>query len=170
MARLLEFVAGLVFASVVHLAGVRWLDGFSSSVDLFLLVALFVALGGRLLPSLFGGLVAGWVADAVTGGLFGLYGFANTLVGYGTAAAAQRLVIQRPTGVFLLFSLAAAVQQLVLVALSMLLLPETSVPGITQLLVKLAVAGTVGALGFVVSRRTGRWYGKWQRSKRSRLR
>lgn len=90
--RAVRFLVGLLVAGVVHVLGVQLFDGFSSTIDVFLVVALFNSLGGSPLAGLLGGLVTGWCADVMTGGLYGIYGFCNTLVGYGAAVAAQRLV------------------------------------------------------------------------------
>ena len=168
--RILEFAAALVGALVVHFAGVRLFDDFSSAVDVFLVVALFNALGGNLVAGLTGGLAAGWLADAVSGGLYGLHGFADTVVGYGGALAAQRLVIQRPTSVFLLFALGAVVQQLILVGLSQILVPGSVEPQPLWLLVKFASAGALGAAGFVVWKRALRWRSAWRRNRTATLR
>lgn len=168
--RLVRFFVGLLVAAVLHFVGVRLFDNFSSAIDVFLVVALFNALGGSPLAGLLGGLATGWCADVMTGGLYGIYGFCNTLVGYGAAVASQRLVIQKTGGVFLLFSLGAAVQQLLLVALLRLLSPETEPPGPAWLLVLLATAGASGAVGFLLRQRVGRLRSAWRRNRTARLR
>ncbi|MCP4200436.1 MAG: rod shape-determining protein MreD [bacterium] len=168
--RAVKFLAGLLVAAMVHVLGVRLFDGFSSAIDVFLVVALFNALGGSPLAGLLGGLVTGWCADAMTGGLYGTYGFCNTLVGYGAAVAAQRLVIEKTSGVFLLFSLGAAVQQLLLVALSRLLRPGAAPPELTWLMVMFATVGLTGAVGFMLQGRALRWRNTWRRNRAARLR
>ncbi len=168
--RVVKFVVGLVLAATVHLLGVRLFDGFSSAIDVFLVVALFNALGGSPLAGLLGGLVTGWCADVMTGGLYGIYGFCNTLVGYGAAVAGQRLVIEKTSGVFLLFSLGAAVQQLLLMAISRLFRPGAAPPQLVWLAVMLATAGLVGAVGFQLQRRVVRWRHVWRRNRSAKLR
>lgn len=168
--RLAKFLVGLLVAAVVHFLGVRIFDDFSSAIDVFLVVALFNALGGSPLAGLLGGLATGWFADVMTGGLYGAYGFCNTLVGYGAAVAAQRLVIEKPGGVFLLFSLGAAVQQLMLVALLRLLSPDARPPEPAWLLILFATVGLSGVVGFLLRRRTGRWRSAWRRNRTARLR
>ncbi len=168
--RILEFLVGLLVATGVHFAGERLVAGLSSYLDPFLLVVLFVGLTGRPASGLAGGLVAGWAADAATGGLFGLHGFADTLLGYATAVASQKLVIQRSSGVFLLFAGGAALQQLVLVALSLLLLPGGFVPGPLAPGVKLLLTGAVGAIGFLLAGRMKLWLGTWRRNRTAKLR
>lgn len=93
--RVAKFLAGLLAATIVHVLGVRMVQDFSSAIDVFLVVALFNARAGGPFAGLLGGLATGWCADVMTGGLYGAYGFCNTLVGYGAAVAVQRLVIKR---------------------------------------------------------------------------
>ena len=168
--RAVSFFAGLAAAVVVHFAGVRLIGNFSSFIDVFLIVALFNALGGSPLAGLLGGLVTGWFADVMTGGLYGAYGFCNTLVGYGAAVAAQRLVIQKPGSVFLLFSLAAAVQQLLLVALAQLLQPGAARPQPVWLVVLFMTVGAIGMAGRALRGQSLRWRSLWRRNRTARLR
>lgn len=165
-----RFAGGLLAAVLVHLAGVALWPSFSLAVDLFLVVALFHALDGRTLPALVGGLAAGLVTDALTGGLYGLHGFADTMLGYGAAFAAQRLSVQRSTSVWLLFSLAAALQQLVLTALVLVLLPDPEVPAVGWVVAKV---GTTGVLGLALSEARGTLTARlasWRRNRTARLR
>lgn len=168
--RAARFFAGLVVAIVVHFVGVRLFDNFTSFMDVFLVVALFNALGGSPIAGLLGGLATGWVADAMTGGLYGSFGFCNTLVGYGAAVAAQRLVIHKPSNVFLLFSLGAAAQQLLLVALARLLRPGAATPELVWLLALFLTVGTTGLVGHLLRKRFRRWRASWRRSRTARLR
>lgn len=165
-----RFLAGLVGAAIVHVVGVGAFDNFSSAIDVFLVVALFNALGGSPLTGLLGGLVTGWCADVMTGGLYGAYGFCNTLVGYGAAVAAQRLVIAKTGGVFLLFALGAAVQRLLMLALLRLLRPGAATPELTWLLVMVALVGLSGAVGYALFQRLLRWRSAWRRNRTARLR
>ncbi len=168
--RAARFIAGLLVAVVVHFIGVRLFDDFTSFMDVFLVVALFNALGGSPIAGLLGGLATGWVADVMTGGLYGSYGFCNTVVGYGAAVAAQRLVIHKPTNVFLLFSLGAAAQQLLLVALGRLLRPGAATPELIWLLVLFLAVGATGLAGHLMRNRFRRWRARWRRSRTARLR
>jgi len=60
--------------------------------------------------------MGGLLHDTLTSGPYGLFGFADTIVGYTTARLAQRLVIQRSTGVLALVSFASVAQQAIVVA------------------------------------------------------
>ena len=168
--RTLKFAAGLAVATLIHFAGATWFAGFSQHVDLFLVVALFNALGGSLLGGMFGGLAAGLVTDTIGGGLYGLFGFADTIVGYGAAFAARRLVIQRATAIWLLFSVAAAGQQAVVLGLAQLLQQDPTLPSFLSVAIKVVTTGLIGAIGYLLGQRSVRTLRLWKRSRSARLR
>ncbi|HLX07215.1 MAG TPA: hypothetical protein VKY89_05075 [Thermoanaerobaculia bacterium] len=150
-------IAGLAFAVLVHFLGTRLLPAFPQRVDVFLVVVTLSALDGATLPAMLFGLLAGQVQDTLAGGNFGLFGFADTAVAYGMARLAQRLVIQRATGVFAVVSFASLLQQVIVAALAFLLLPNPSLPGPLSLLaqdaVKAAVCGLLGMMIYGAARR-----------------
>jgi rod shape-determining protein MreD len=168
--RSLRFIAGLLVAVVLHVVVVRLFVHLSPAVDFFLVLALFNAIGGNLGAGLVGGLVAGLMADALTGGHFGLHGFANTLAGYGTALTSRRLVIQKATGVMLVFSLASAGQQAIIVGLKLLLLPEAALPTPSWTAARVLVVGVLGFLGFSIQGHFTRGVESWRRNRTARLR
>jgi rod shape-determining protein MreD len=166
----LKFAGGLAVVLLLHLVGVRLAPGFFLVCDLFLLLTVFHALDGKTLPGLFGGLGAGLVTDLVTGGLFGLFGLVDTIIGYGTAYAVQRLVIQRARGAMILFVLAALTQQALLAGLVLLLMPNPQLPDPIWVAAK---AGAVGLLGlglFLAKGRLKGWVEKRRTGRTSRLR
>lgn len=144
--RVLRFVLGLAAAVVVHAVGVRLVPHWSQVVDLFAVVVTLNALGGNSLGGLGGGVAAGMAQDALTGGMFGLYGFADTIVGYAVARAAQRLVIERAIGVFPVAAAASLVQQAIVVGLTVLLLPEPRLPDLGWVAARALVSGVVATL------------------------
>ena len=166
----LKLAGALLVAVVVHLFGVGLWSGFGLVFDLFLVLAIFNALDGDTFAGLAGGLVAGLVADAVSGGLYGLHGLADTLVGYGTAFATQRLVVQRPPSVFLVFSLAAALQQLVLAAVTLLMLTRPELDAYSWMLAKVAATGVLGVLTFLARRQLMARLALWRRTRTVRVR
>ena len=166
----LKFAAGLLAALLLHYPGVALSGGFSQVLDLFLVLTLFNALDGDLVAGMLGGLAAGLVADTVSGGLYGLNGFADTIVGYGAALATQRLVIQRSTGVFLFFLLAATVQTVLMMGLVVTLLQDPPLPGFPSIATKVVLTGLVGAVGFMTRRRVLKAAAKWRRNRRAQLR
>lgn len=166
----LRFAAALLAVTVIHLLGVGLWSGFSLLFDLFLVVAVFNALEGDTFAGLAGGLVAGLVADAVSGGLYGTLGLADTIVGYGTAFATQRLVVQRPPSVFLVFTLAAALQQLVLATVTLLMLPNSELAAYTWIVAKVMMVGLLGVLTFLARRQLLARLALWRRTRRVRVR
>lgn len=150
MIRLIKFALGLAAAVVVHAAVVRIAPQAAQGVDLFLVAVVLYGLDGNSRAALFGGLVAGMVQDALTGGLFGLYGFADTVIGYAAARSAQRLVIERATGVVPVVAVAAVVQQAIVVGLAYVLLPDPRFPDPRWLAVRAALCGVVGMVVYAV--------------------
>jgi rod shape-determining protein MreD len=142
----LSFLLALAVAAGLHLAGLVLIPGFPRLVDLVLIVVVLFARDGRVSTATLGGSAAGLVADALAGGPFGLHGFADTLVGYTAARVAQQLVVQRSSGVILVFTLASALQQALLAALAVLLLPAAELPAAPWMIAKAACTGIVGLL------------------------
>lgn len=142
--RFLKFVAGLALAALLHFAGARVIPDFSQAVDLFLLVVALEARHGSPMAGMFAGLAAGLLADGLSGGPYGLYGFADTAVGFGIARAAQQLVVQRTTGLAGVFAAGAAAQQAILAALALVFRDHAELPDPLWLLVKV---GTTALLG-----------------------
>ena len=142
--RVLRFLAVLALAAGLHLVAVRLFPDFPLYVDLFLVVAVFHARDGHSVAGMLGGAAAGLLADGLSGGPYGLQGFADTLIGYATARGAQQLVLQRPAGLALLFAVAAAAQQLLLAGLALALLPEPELPRLASLVAKAASTGLLG--------------------------
>lgn len=158
-----RFALALAAAVVAHAVGVRLLPAFAQAVDLFLVLVVLHGLGGDSRAGLLGGLAAGIVHDAVTGGLFGLFGFADTMIGYGVARLSQRLVIERASGVLPVAAVAAAVQQAVVVGLALVLLPEPRLPDPLWLALRVTSTGLLGMLLFALG---GWWRGGADRRKR----
>jgi rod shape-determining protein MreD len=172
--RALKLLAALLAAVLLHVAGVHLWPSFPRSVDLLLVVVVLNALDGDSFAGLAGGLLAGLVHDALTGGLYGLYGFADTLVGYLTARAGQRLVIQRAAGVMVVVLLATLAQQGILALLVALLFSDQSampdLPALSWVVIKAVVDGLVGWALYVGSGRFGRLREARRRSRLSKLR
>lgn len=148
--RLAKLLAGFVLALAVHLVGTRLVPGFSRWMDVFLVAVALFALAGNSLSALLVGLAVGLVEDSLANGPLGLFGFADTLVAYGTARLAQRLVIQRSTGVLLVVSFASLLQQAVLVLLAFMLLPNPSLDSPFGLALHAALkAGACGLAGMI---------------------
>ena len=170
MKRTLRFAVALVAALLLHLIGSRLLPEWPLILDLMLIVVVFHALDGSTLAGMLGGLAAGWVTDVVSGNAFGLFGLVDTIIGYSTAFAVQRVVIQRAAGAALLFSLASAGQQGLVLGLSLLLLSTPEIPAYPWLLVKAAATGVLGAALFLGRQRLLSRVDLWKHTRRTRIR
>ena len=168
--RALKLLAGLAAAVLVHLLGVRLIPSFALAVDVFLVVVALFALESSSLAALFAGMLVGLLHDSLTGGPFGLFGFADTIVGYGTARLAQRLVIQRPTGVLALVSFATVVQQAIVIGLELLLLPAPELPHPLWVAVRAGICGVLGMAVYIASIHWRRTSEVRRRGRMSRLR
>jgi len=165
-----RFLLALALAVVVHFVGARIFPEFPRAVDVFLVVVTLYALTGNSLAALLAGLAVGLVEDTLSGGLYGLYGFADTIVGYGTARVAQRLVIQRATGVFGVAGLASLVQQGIVVGLAWMLFPAPSFPRLLWVGVKALACGALAMLIYAATERFRNAYDVRRRNRASRLR
>lgn len=168
--RALRFFLAMGIAAALQFVGMQLFPWFTLAVDFFLVIAVFNSMDGSTLAGMLGGCFAGLLTDALTGGPFGLFGFANTVVGYGTAMAALRLVIQRASSSLLVFCLAAAAQQAVILTLALLLLPTPEAPDVRWIAVKVVTTGLLG-LGLYLGR--GRLLHRmdgWRRAKTSKIR
>lgn len=158
-------------AVLLHFVGAQLLPRqFPALVDVFLVVLVLHSLTGNSLTSLLVGLLVGLLQDALTPGLYGLYGFADTIVGYGTARLAQRLVIQRATGVFAVASFASLLQQGVVMSLSFLLLNDPAAPPPLWLGLRAAICGGLGMVIYAASERFASSYESRRRNRMSKLR
>lgn len=168
--RSLRFAMALAVATLLQVAGVSLFPQFSLAVDFFLVIVVFNAMDGNSAAGMFGGTAAGLVTDGLTGGYFGLFGIANTVVGYGTAITAQRLVIQRPASSLLVFAVAAAAQLLILLGLSLLFLADADLPQYSWILVKVGTTGVLGGVLYLANRRMRSRVEMWRRTRKTRIR
>lgn len=168
--RALRFGIALVVAALLQFTGLQVVSWFSLAFDFFLVILVFNALDGDTLAGMLGGMVAGWTADALTGGPFGLFGLANTVVGYVVAATGQRLVIQRASSSLFVFSLAAAAQQAMVLGMSLVLMPSPEAPDLRWLLVKVVTTGVLGLGLYLGSTRLRSKMEIWRRARTSKVR
>lgn len=166
----LRFAIALVVTSFLHSLGVRVWGDFAMYFDLFLLLTVAWAFESSTLTGLAVGLAAGLTADGFSGGLYGLNGFANTLIGYSTAFAVANLAKMNTSSAALLYALAAVAQQSILLALVLLMVPEPAVPPLVAMISKVAITATLGAVVFKGRRKFFRMLGSWRRTKESQLR
>ena len=158
-----KLLAATLLAALVHFVGVRLWPDFARAIDVFLVVVALQGLEGSSLSALLAGMLVGLLQDTLTSGPFGLFGFADTIIGYVTARLAQRLVIQRPTGVLALVSFASVLQQAIVLALAFVLLPSPETPSPVWTAIRAASCGVLGMAVYVAG-------GTWRRSAETRRR
>lgn len=144
--RPLELSIGLLAAVVGHLMVVQAFPGSTRLVDLPMVLLVLNGLRGRPVPGMLGGTVIGLVKDVLAASAFGLHGFAGTLLGWASARLAQRLVLQRAVGVFLLGAGAVLLEAVVLLLLSYLVMPDLLLVDPVWLLLRATVTGLLAAL------------------------
>ena len=165
-----RFLVALALAYLVQLVGLRVSPHFTLVVDPFVIVLVWFAMRTNpLLAQLFGA-SAGLVQDALAGGLFGLHAFANTLIGYGVALAAQRVVVGQQAVRVLIFAAAAALQQAVLVGLMMAMLEDAPLPHFGFVVAKVLVTALVGAVLISLETQARSQWSSWQRRRSRQLR
>ncbi len=147
--RAVKVLAALAGALAIHLLGAWALPELPRYLDLFLVVTVVNAVDGRSASGFATGMVAGLTHDALSGRLYGLHGFADTIIGYAVARAAQRLDIRGPGAVLVTVGLATLVQQVLLLALASLF-SEPKPPELIPVLVRAVADGAVAALAWSV--------------------
>jgi rod shape-determining protein MreD len=166
---LLSFILGLAAALGIHVVGAWLVPDLPRVLDLFLVVTVLNALSGSSAGGLFGGAAAGLTHDALSGRLFGLHGFADTIVGYAVARAAQRLDLAGPGAVLVTLALATLLEEATLVLLA-LLLTDPQPPEPVWVLVEALANGVVGAIAWVGASRVHAFRDRARKKRMSRIR
>lgn len=166
----LRYLLGLVAALCAHSLMVALAPQLVLAFDPFLVVAVLGALGGESLGGIASGGVAGFARDTLSGRLYGLHGFADTIIGYATARTAQRMDLRQPGAVWVVTVLATLVQQAILVGLSYLLLPRPEVAPPVWVPIQAIVNGLVAMLVWSVANRARGFRQRVERRRMDRLR
>ena len=167
--RVLRFFLALVAALVVHLVLVGAEPQASRVFDPFLIVIVFQAMRGDIVFAMVSGALVGLTQDAVSGGLYGLHGFAGTVVGYVLAGAVRFLSLQKFYYVILFFAAAVLVKEIVVQLLFVALLRRPEVPLLDDLVLQVVLAGLVGAAAVATVETLSQRLSAWRRSRRPRV-
>ena len=116
------------------------------------------------------GTATGLLQDALSGNLFGLHAFADTLVAYGVSLAAQRVVVGQQAVRVLIFAVAALVQQLVLTLLLWAMVDQPPLPTVGGVIAKVVTSSLLGAVFISMENRARTQWSSWQRRRSGRLR
>jgi rod shape-determining protein MreD len=164
-----RFLLALLAAYLVQLLGVAVWAPFPRYVDAFLLVVVWYSLRTTPLGAELIGTATGLLQDGLSGGLFGLHAFADTLVGYGVALAAQRIVVGQQAARVLVFAAASALQQVVLVVLLRSLVGGNApAPTLGSALTRVLTTVLLGAALIGMESRARLQWSSWQR-RRARI-
>lgn len=167
--RAVRFLLALVVVLVVHLVAVRLAPPFPRGVDLFVVLIVANALDGNSLAGLLGGAVAGLVEDAVGGAYYGLHGIGGAVVGYVVARATQQLEVQQISMVMIVFSLAAALKQVLESAL-LFLLRDAPPTDPLWLALSMVTSGVLGAVVVSGRKAMGRRLQSWRTNRVAKVR
>lgn len=167
--KLLRFLVALVFATAFYGGALKLFPALVVWVDPFLILVLFLSLECHPAWSLSQGMVAGLAYDAMSGGLFGLHGIANTIVGYASARLQQRFVVQGAFQVSLLFALATALQQALLAFLQFLLVRSAEISGAATVGGKMLITSVVCTVLFKAASRFQHWRSDRSEHRKRRL-
>lgn len=166
---LIKLLLALVLAALLETFG-RGVLGEMWWIDPFLILVILIARRTSPATSIFIGSAAGLIHDALSGGLFGLHGFADTLTAWAASRLEQRLVMQQTVQIGWLFALAAALQQALLVSLAFLLVSSAELPGVLETLGKMLSTGLLGAFLVATIGRLRGWESHWRAERGRRLR
>jgi rod shape-determining protein MreD len=138
----------IVAALVLQTTLARFVVHGTGAIDLILIAIVYVALIFGPVTGLLAGTAAGLAQDALSGGLIGVNGMADTLVGFLAGTMGTQLIVTQPFPRFMMFAAATVVHIAVTAGLYVLLdlrpfeLPYASVAG------KAAANAVVGVVVF----------------------
>jgi rod shape-determining protein MreD len=165
-----RFLVALGGAYLLQLLGVAISPHFSQLVAPFLLVLVWFAMRTTPVGAQLLGAFTGLLEDSLTGGLFGLHAFADTLLAYGVSLASQRVVVGQQAVRVLIFAGAAVLQQAVLALLLVAMLEQPPLPSLGFAALKVLTTSLLGALLISMETRARSQWGAWQRRRSRQLR
>lgn len=168
MIGLLQFFGAVGLAAALHVLGLRIHPATAQFFDPFLILGLYQSLRRGPAVSALAGTVVGLAHDALSGGLYGLHGFATTLAVYITSRMQIRMMIHKLSQVALLLLLASAFHQALLGTLQFLMVPSAELPGVIATLIKMATTCLFGTAIYATVDRLAAW--RLLRQDRSRQR
>ncbi len=169
--KLLRNLIGLLAMIALHVALQQFVPAVGRLLDPFLVWIVLQGLAANPLRGMLAGLVGGWCEDALTGeSLFGLHGVAGTMVGYLVAQATRQLSTASLPVLGLLFALAAALHEALLMALQMLLNASPATLDPAWVGVRALLNGVFGIALIQGGGRMGRWGQELRQSRRRKIR
>ncbi|MEL7058724.1 MAG: rod shape-determining protein MreD [Acidobacteriota bacterium] len=170
MTSFLRFALALVGAAALHVATHWAMPSVASWIGPFLILSASVGLRATPAMAALGGSVAGLAHDALTGGPFGLFGFADTAVAYLVARVEQRVVVQQALQVALLFALAAALEGALVALVQFAVVASDQLPSPVASAARVATTALAGAALFTLGGRLRAAESERRERRRRRLR
>lgn len=163
----LRYLLGLLAATAVYTIGQKIHPEAGLVLDPFLILVVYHGLATRPGWDSLGGATAGLVHDALTGGAFGVFGFADTVVAYTAGRLRGQLVLQRAWRIAVFFGLMALAQRTLVTLLLFLFATDAEIaPPWSALVIAIATA-VLGAWVFAFARRLRARTTSW-RTRRAR--
>jgi rod shape-determining protein MreD len=113
--------AAAVAAILIAIALQTTLFRGGTTIDLVLIVVVFVAIKSGPVTGLLAGTVAGLIQDALSSGILGIGGLAKTIVGFLSGVLGTQFIVTAPLPRFLLLLLATALHTVIFMGLYTLL-------------------------------------------------
>lgn len=178
MKAVVRFLLGLGLAAAFYALALRFHPRSADLFDPFLVLVVYHGLRhaagegphtSPLAAAVVGSLV-GLAQDTLTGGLFGLHAFADTLVGWTVAKVQRRMVIQQPLQIALAGLLASAFQLAVLASLQFFMVPGSLQPEPLEVAGRMVLCGALVAAVHLLALRFRRAERRWRERRSRRLR
>ena len=128
--------------------------GNQTLVDLVLVAVIYFALGTGPNGGIAIGTVAGIAQDVLSGGVLGVSGLANSLVGCASGVLGTQFIVAGALARFVVFVLGSLAQAGIVVAVYSLIDPRGFVAPPAPIIVRALINGVVGVLAFQVVERT----------------
>ncbi|HVR30142.1 MAG TPA: rod shape-determining protein MreD [Thermoanaerobaculia bacterium] len=167
--RVLKLLAALLAALFAHLLLVTLLPPVARFIDPFLLAIAYTALPGRVGWAAVAGAILGLAHDGLSGGLYGLHGFAGTAVAFLMARTARLADLHKGYYIALFFACAVILQQLVLQGLLLLLVRRPELLSLPDLALRAAIAAPLGALLVAGGERIAEAFASFRRRRRTEV-
>ena len=165
-----RLLLGVLLATGLYAALLAAVPSVGQAIDPFLVVVVWFALARPPLGAMTAGMLVGLCHDVFSGRPFGLHGFADTVVGYLVARFAEQFLVRQPRALALVFGLSVAVQQALIAALQLLLVPFAEVAGPAHVAARVGASTLLGLLWVRAEELLRGRVASWRRSRASRLR
>lgn len=159
-------VVGLAAAAQAFLG--RLAPSVGSRIDLLLVAVAAVARRGSPVAALGSGAVAGGIEDALSGALFGLNGFAKTLLGYLLSLVSGRVLVDHPGTVALALAGSSIANAAIVGILRFLLAQKGAGPSAEIILSRALLTALAGLAIASLARQP--WRERWREARLRRQR